>query len=759
MEGAPDPTKITPTKRKAAGGSLTPEQGQRGRSTSDEAAAAAAAVAGDGGVMDEGGGSAEGSVEEKVVCINCHDVAAGLALLSYAQQSSVFDSATDQPDVHLNSCGHAMCKPCHSAFMVARVQQIRQMARYQSPVEMLRQDAGGNLVLDDFFCPLCNTLCNCAVPVFEGAYRIGIDGIVAGSEMPDAGVNVEASYAWLQHEIATQDASASREIQPSEKARTGSNDAVRSDAFGGGGRGGGGAASAGGGATMDVESDPDAVEAETEAETIAFSLRASHDRIVAMSTPPRHFIGYMKPVQTPAGDALNISDNYLATVIATIGERCGGSGSMLPFGSAALLTALITANRFARATDAYGPTAYRKIVDVAVAAFGPGDVETASAAQDASSSHENPPKQILPVMRDPFHLFLHIAMAFPADPKANLGIAKAAARLCVVLTVVQTLSKQAADLSPGTSGNAAVDGPAGSDVAAVCTLNSAVCTHLGKGAPSAASDVAGCAAAIVSAKSLLWRVVIFLQAHSSNEATRRRQLAPDLVALLGEVGATSLNQLLAGFATSPLLARWVGKWPSGTDGAAGGVQLRQNIGSLSKIRPFVPLPREFTELLYEACQQVCPGTGKPMEKPVLCLTCGVYFCSGTVCCEQSIVVVAGQPTRKFNACSMHTLTCGAGKGAFIAVKSCHLVLLNHERGSRRPAPYADSHGEGDAGLKRGRPLFLNAAMLDNVKAMFRGNTIPGTVASDLANNRRTWRGNYYHPDFQGVHVCEVAGRQ
>lgn len=87
---------------------------------------------------------------------------------------------------------------------------------------------------------------------------------------------------------------------------------------------------------------------------------------------------------------------------------------------------------------------------------------------------------------------------------------------------------------------------------------------------------------------------------------------------------------------------------------------------------------------------------------------------------------------------MHSLKCGAGKGLFIAVKSCHLVLLNHERGSRRPAPYADVHGEGDPGLKRGCPLFLNQPMLEKLNTIYKCNKVPSTVASDLSNNRRRW---------------------
>merc|ERR1711935_588208 len=134
------------------------------------------------------------------------------------------------------------------------------------------------------------------------------------------------------------------------------------------------------------------------------------------------------------------------------------------------------------------------------------------------------------------------------------------------------------------------------------------------------------------------------------------------------------------------------------------------VARLLRVRTLIPLPREYSELFYRACQATCPVTGKTAVKPALCLMCGTHVCAQSTCCQvmdHSGTAANRSRMRVFGACSIHSAKCGAGKGLFLLPKTCTLVLLDHDRGCLYKAPYVDSHGERDPGLSRGQPLFLD----------------------------------------------------
>ena len=65
------------------------------------------------------------------------------------------------------------------------------------------------------------------------------------------------------------------------------------------------------------------------------------------------------------------------------------------------------------------------------------------------------------------------------------------------------------------------------------------------------------------------------------------------------------------------------------------------------------------------------------------------------------------------ACSEHASRrkCGGGSCCFLLLKSTRVLIL-HSSGTRAclfPSPYVDAHGEEDEHMRRGRPLFLDAA--------------------------------------------------
>lgn len=79
---------------------------------------------------------------------------------------------------------------------------------------------------------------------------------------------------------------------------------------------------------------------------------------------------------------------------------------------------------------------------------------------------------------------------------------------------------------------------------------------------------------------------------------------------------------------------------------------------------------------------------------MLCLICGEMLCSQSYCCQTE---VSGD---KVGACAAHAQLCGAGVGIFLRVRECQILLMaSRTKGSFYPAPYLDTYGETDHGLR------------------------------------------------------------
>ena len=155
------------------------------------------------------------------------------------------------------------------------------------------------------------------------------------------------------------------------------------------------------------------------------------------------------------------------------------------------------------------------------------------------------------------------------------------------------------------------------------------------------------------------------------------------------------------------------------------------------VRELVALPHEFRELFYRSVEQLCPVTQKPMVQPAICLTCGEFLCTESACCRER----EGQ--QETGACTRHTRECGEMRGMFLQIKTCKIILLEHDRGGIVDAPYVDSRGEVDPGLKRGRPLFLQPAMYARLNQLFQSQRITADIIKIVKNqyprvDRRRW---------------------
>jgi hypothetical protein len=92
--------------------------------------------------------------------------------------------------------------------------------------------------------------------------------------------------------------------------------------------------------------------------------------------------------------------------------------------------------------------------------------------------------------------------------------------------------------------------------------------------------------------------------------------------------------------------------------------------------------------------------------------------SGDVCCIQL-------------TCVFSPFRCGGDIGIFLSVKRCVLILLHNGNGWFMNAPYLDTHGEVDQGLRRGRPQYLNTKRYSEIRKLWLQHNIPIYVARQI----------------------------
>ncbi|KAL0076978.1 hypothetical protein J3Q64DRAFT_1811303 [Phycomyces blakesleeanus] len=138
----------------------------------------------------------------------------------------------------------------------------------------------------------------------------------------------------------------------------------------------------------------------------------------------------------------------------------------------------------------------------------------------------------------------------------------------------------------------------------------------------------------------------------------------------------------------------------------------------------VALPRRLDQLFDESMRRVCNKCGTVPTDPALCLFCGTFVCAQSFCCSEE----------EEGECNLHTLECGGDIGVFLSVKRCVLILLHNGNGWFIDAPYLDSHGEVDQGLRRGKPQYLNTKRYSEIRKLWLQHTIPVYIARQIEAN-------------------------
>ncbi|XP_049878281.1 E3 ubiquitin-protein ligase UBR1 isoform X3 [Pectinophora gossypiella] len=151
----------------------------------------------------------------------------------------------------------------------------------------------------------------------------------------------------------------------------------------------------------------------------------------------------------------------------------------------------------------------------------------------------------------------------------------------------------------------------------------------------------------------------------------------------------------------------------------------------------MPLPDDFSELMNVVSEFSCPNSEREDSKyPTMCLVCGQILCSQSYCCQTEIRKSGRSGgTEHVGAVVAHALQCGAGAGAFLRVRECELLLLAAPaRGAMLAAPYLDHYGETDQGLRRGNPLHLCPERYEKLRRVWLAHGLHERIARALDTN-------------------------
>ncbi|CAJ0823623.1 3994_t:CDS:10 [Entrophospora sp. SA101] len=135
----------------------------------------------------------------------------------------------------------------------------------------------------------------------------------------------------------------------------------------------------------------------------------------------------------------------------------------------------------------------------------------------------------------------------------------------------------------------------------------------------------------------------------------------------------------------------------------------------------IGLPKRLDFLFEESMRRVCKKCNTIPNEPALCLLCGAFVCSQSYCCFES----------ERGECNNHARSCGGDKGIYLLVKKCVLLLLHNDNGCFMNAPYLDTHGEVDHGLKRGKPQYLNQKRYDEIRRLWITHGVPVQIARKI----------------------------
>ncbi|RDD37274.1 E3 ubiquitin-protein ligase UBR2 [Trichoplax sp. H2] len=156
------------------------------------------------------------------------------------------------------------------------------------------------------------------------------------------------------------------------------------------------------------------------------------------------------------------------------------------------------------------------------------------------------------------------------------------------------------------------------------------------------------------------------------------------------------------------------------------------IRELSPCSTLINLPRNYGELICGTANYRCSNSKASLNSsPAMCLICGKLVCAQNYCCQGTL------GDDKVGSITSHIYECGAGVGILLFVRECRIILrFGQRRGCFYSPPYLDEHGETDEGLRRGNPLFLDDERYSKLQNMWLLHEVSGEVVRNMEHNTR-----------------------
>lgn len=201
----------------------------------------------------------------------------------------------------------------------------------------------------------------------------------------------------------------------------------------------------------------------------------------------------------------------------------------------------------------------------------------------------------------------------------------------------------------------------------------------------------------------------------------------------------SAASLLACPPAIALVKRWAAAAAVASGGGPNGLSGRLIVAAAPRL-PMLQLhamPSDFASLTASLHQRVCASCAKPPLEPALCLLCGALLCAGPSCRRPRAA------HEKEGECTRHARRCGLGVGLFALVHQNVTLLVDETRSAYHASLYLDAHGEEDRGLRRGKPLYLDAARQAALHRLWLAQAVPLEVARSRTSTTSVIRLGYY----------------
>jgi E3 ubiquitin-protein ligase UBR1 len=134
----------------------------------------------------------------------------------------------------------------------------------------------------------------------------------------------------------------------------------------------------------------------------------------------------------------------------------------------------------------------------------------------------------------------------------------------------------------------------------------------------------------------------------------------------------------------------------------------------------------------QAISWKCAVCGTTPVNVAICLLCGERVCKNGACCRKP----GGE-----GECSQHARARHADTGLFFDVQDNTVLIVRGDGGGCiTKSPYIDAWGEEDVGLRRGRPVFFHAPILEELRRRFVcGGLVDKTVSTGMRLLLPSWR--------------------